>query len=276
MAELYRPILTRKRHKVITPKPSGSIAHATAVLITLSNDVHTVTDISRLCGLGKSTVHRVLKLLERSQLVVQDVTNRRYYLGPLVTQLASNPLTTHEYLIMYAREDMNRLSYLSEETVALDIMIGVNMYSLHEVSSPHDLKVTREGNSFQSNFAGSSSKVLLSLLDNKMLKSALNRVTITPNTDRTVTEKDVLIEQIKDIREKGYAVTYGERIIGGMGISVPIKHYMLPVALSIVGPESRLGPKTEGLIESMLEASHRISENVARVMRLEGNQAANS
>ena len=65
-------------------KNTGSITHATDILLSLSEDINTLTDIARRCNLGKSTVHRVLKLLEESQFVVQDTTDRRYYLGPLV------------------------------------------------------------------------------------------------------------------------------------------------------------------------------------------------
>jgi IclR family KDG regulon transcriptional repressor len=250
----------------IEKRASGSIAHAADVLTCLSNDIHTVTDIARRCGLGKSTVHRVLKLLERPMLVVQDAVTRHYYLGPLITRLASNPITTHEYLILCAGEEMNRLSQLSEETVALDIMIGTQIFPLYEVPSQHDFRVTRESRASGPLHAGASGKVLLSLLNEKQLRIAIGGAELSRVTDRTVTNPERLLAQVREIKHQGYAVSRGERIDGVMCISVPIKNYSLPVVLSIVGPESRLEPKAAEVIAQMTVSAKRISENAASIL----------
>ncbi|OGO32733.1 MAG: hypothetical protein A2Z29_07955 [Chloroflexi bacterium RBG_16_56_11] len=240
---------------------TGSIAHASDVLVCLSNDIHTVTDISRQCHLGKSTVHRVLKLLEQSWLVVQDTSSRRYYLGPLVTRLASNPVTMHEYLLMFAGEEMKQLSRLSEDTVALDIMIGIRQFSLREIPSRHDLRVTQERRMGPVR-SGASAKVLLSQLNDKQLRAALEDIEVAPDTDRTVTNKEHLMAQIKEVRVKEYAITYGEKIAGALCISAPVKNYSLPVALSVVGPESRLHPKAGEVLEALRAAVTRISQKL--------------
>jgi DNA-binding IclR family transcriptional regulator len=247
-------------------KASGSIAHAADVLTCLSNDIHTVTDIARRCGLGKSTVHRVLKLLERPGLVVQDTVSRRYYLGPLITRLASNPITTHEYLIMCAGEEMNRLAQLSEETVALDIMIGTQIFPLYEVPSQHDFRVTQESRAAGPLNAGASGKVLLSLLNEKQLRIAMASIGLVAVTDRTVTDPGLLLAQVNEIKHQGYAVSRGERIDGVMCISVPVKNYSLPVVLSIVGPESRLETKANEAIAQMIIGAKRISQNAAGIL----------
>jgi DNA-binding IclR family transcriptional regulator len=254
-----------KQNDIFFPekKTTGSIAHATKILICLSNDIHALTDIAGQCNLGKSTVHRVLKLLEKSRLVVQDPNNRRYYLGPLITQLASNPVTTHEYLIMYANEEMKRLSRISEETVTLDIMIGIHFFSLYEIPSKHDLKVTQASRMSGPLQAGASVKVMLSQYNDKQLRIALDSMNITRATERTITNKEQLIAQIKEIRREGYAISYGERIPGALCLSVPIKYYVLPVALSVVGPESRLQLRAKEVTEELKASSVRISSNIA-------------
>jgi len=241
---------------------TGSIAHAACVLTCLSNDVHALTDIARQCNLGKSTVHRVLKLLEQSHLAVQDTVSRRYFLGPLVTQLVSNPVTTHEYLIMYASELMKHLSQISEETIALDVMIGIQYFSLFEIPSKQDLKITQESRMGGSIYAGASVKALFSLLNDKQLKTAMDIINIARATERTVTNKELIQLQIKEIRQQGYVVSYGERNYGGMCISAPIPGYMLPVAISIVGPESRLQLRAKEIIEELKAGVPRISANL--------------
>jgi IclR family KDG regulon transcriptional repressor len=247
----------------------GSIAHAARVLICLSNGINTVTDIARQCHFGKSTVHRVLKLLEESRLVVQDVVNRQYYMGPLITQLTSNPITTHEYLVLSSVEEMKRLSQVSEETVTLDIMIGIQSFSLHEVPSQHDLKVTHASRKTMPSFAGASAKVLLSQLSDEKLRVVMDNVDITAVTERTVTDKELLMAQLEEIRQHGYAVSAGEQIPGSLCISVPIKDYILPVVLSVVGPEIRLRPREKRIIRELKSGSKCITGNIRRIFQSE-------
>lgn len=255
-------------------KATGSIAHAREILICLSEDIHKVSDIARTCNFSKSTVHRVLKLLEHSQLVVQDTINRRYYLGPLVRQLASNAIITHKRLIAYADAEMQRLASISEETVALDIMTGIQYLSLHEIPSRHNLRVTQEskkiGPLYAGLYAGASVKVLLSQLDDSRLKTLLDIIDITPVTEHTVTDKAKLMAQLRDIRQKGYAFSRGERIPGTICVAVPIKNYFLPVGLNLVGPEIRLESRVKEVIGELKISAGRISKDITGIFTQRG------
>jgi IclR family transcriptional regulator, KDG regulon repressor len=251
----------------ISENLTGSIAHATDILICIGNDFHGLTDIARECNLGKSTVHRVLKLLEQSRFVVQDTINRRYYLGPLLTRLTSNPVTTHEYLIMYASEEMRRLSLVTEETVMLDIMIGTQSFSLFEVPSRHDLKVSQQDTMPGPLLTGASFKVLLSQLNDKQLNTALENITLQRPTERSVTDKEVLKNQIKETRQLGFTVSRGEWINGVMCISFPVINYTLPLSLNVVGPESRLRQREQEVIEEIKKSSSRISASILRIFK---------
>lgn len=244
---------------------TGSIAHATDILICIGDDFHALTDIARECNLGKSTVHRVLKLLEQSRFVVQDTINRRYYLGPMLTRLTSNPVTTHEYLIMYASEEMRRLCMVTEETVTLDIMIGTQAFSLFEVPSQHDLKVSQENKMPGPLRAGASFKGLLSMLTDKQLDGALDNMTLYRPTQHTVNDKELLKQQIKEIRQQGYAISHGEWINGVICITVPVYKYSLPLSLSVVGPESRLKQHEKEAIEELKKSSSRISASILHI-----------
>jgi IclR family transcriptional regulator, KDG regulon repressor len=246
-------------------KLTGSIAHATSVLVCIGNDVHALTDIARECNLGKSTVHRVLKLLEQSRLVVQDTINRRYYLGPLLTRLTSNPITTHEYLIMHAHDEMRRLCEVTEETLTLDIMIGIQAFSLHEVTSPHQLKVSQENRTTGPLLAGASLKVLFSMLNDKQLKAALNSFIISRQTEHTVTDKAVLLAEIIEIKKQGYGISRGEWINGVTCISVPVFNYSLPLSLCALGPENRIKEREKTIVKALQTSAARLAENITRI-----------
>ena len=256
---------------VSTPagKVTGSIAHATEILICLSDDIHKVSDIARRTGFSKSTVHRVLKLMEQSQMAIQDTINRRYYLGPLVTRLASNALTTHRRLITCADAEMKRLVDITEETAVLDIMIGFKYQTLHEIASRQNLKVSQEikmaGHLYTSLYAGASVKTLMAQLDDKRLQMLMSAISIIPLTERTITDKKLLLAQVAEVRKTGYAVSRSERIPGTICISVPVFNYSLPVVLSVVGPDIRLHSRIREVIGELKSSSIRISKNITDI-----------
>jgi DNA-binding IclR family transcriptional regulator len=258
------PAVINKEDKV-----TGSIAHATQSLKCLADDIHKVSDIARRTGFSKSTVHRVLKLMEHSQLAVQDTINRSYYLGPLITRLASDAITTHKRLIICADTEMKRLGDISEETVVLDIMMGLKFISLHEIPSRHNLKVSQEikksGTIYESLYAGASIKALMAQLDDKRLQMLMSIIHLYPATRNTVTDKKVLITQILDTRRLGYTVSRSERIPDTICVAVPVYHYVLPVGLSVVGPDMRLQSRIREVVMELKASSLRISKNIVEI-----------
>jgi DNA-binding IclR family transcriptional regulator len=240
----------------------GSIPRAAKIIACLSRKINTVSDIAAESKLPKSTVHRVLKLMEASYMVSEDLVDRRYYLGPLITQLSISPLRLHEYMIRCTDKEMRRLSNLSEETITLDILSGVQPVHLFEITGKQDFRVRDISFRNGTLFAGASGKMLLSQMSEAWLEAHLKNIFILPLTSQTVTDGEVLLSQIRDMRKVGYAVSAGERISGALCISVPVMNYTSPISLSIVGPESRLKPKLDYLIEELKASGIRASRNV--------------
>lgn len=251
--------------------PDSFVDRIATVLICLSEGTNNVTDLAKRCNLSTSTVHRLLNLLKGPHFTVYDSFNHRYYLGPLITQLASNPSSNHQYLISSAIGEIQRLSDLSEETVALDLMLGIQMINLYEIRSSHNLKVEQSEKGYTWRLPilpyGAVAKVLLSQLNDKELSFALKSISALSANMRSEIDVDSLTAQIRLIRQQGYAVTRGEMTPGALAISIPIKNYLSPVALNLLGPESRLKLKVPQLTEELLTSAKRISANISEVSR---------
>jgi DNA-binding IclR family transcriptional regulator len=80
-----------------------------------------------------------------------------------------------------------------------------------------------------------------------------------------VTDAATILKQIKEIRRKGYGVSWGESVIGAACICAPVKNYFCPVALYVVGPEDRIKPKLDIYINALVNSAHRISEDIVGV-----------
>jgi IclR family KDG regulon transcriptional repressor len=229
-----------------------------------------LTEIANCTRLTKPTVYRLMKTLEELLLVTQDPVTRRYYLGPLINQIASNPKANHHYLITSSLEELRRLWIYSGETVELNIMVGIQYIRLYEIQSKFDLKVVQGPDPVGPIYVGATAKVLLSQLNDEDLQIAMRNVEIRPVTEHSVTDKRELKKQINQIRKQGYSISYGERISGALCISAPVSNYFWPVALSLIGPESRLQPILEETLEKVKSSACRISENIKEYFKIKG------
>jgi DNA-binding IclR family transcriptional regulator len=250
------------------PSAVKSVFRAANILTCLSRGVSSITDIANYCKLNKATVHRLLKALVESQLALQDPINHRYYLGYSIDQIISDPMTTHEYLRTCAFKPMTILADKTEETIILCVSVGLQYIILSEIPSKHGLRVFdgKKGGAFL--HAGATSKVLLSQLNDTDLEIALENMDLEPMTTNTVTDKEQLLNDIKRIRRSGYTISYGERIKGSLAIGAPISNYFLPVALGIIGPESRIKPRKKEYVEALLIAAVQISENLDKALHI--------
>jgi IclR family transcriptional regulator, KDG regulon repressor len=245
-----------------------SVSRASNILSSLSDGTSTVTEIANRCELDKSTASRLLKALEQSNLVIQDPISHRYYLGTLIVKIASSLTIAHSHLVHQTVDTLKRLSEVSEETALLSILVGIQYVHLNEVVSKHEMKITLSeitGIIWPpiKGVMGATFKVLLSQLDEKSLKAVFKKSSNGGQLQDSIIEEKVILEQLQQIRKQGYYLSFGEKYIGEMGLAAPIKNYMLPAALTIVGPELRLKPKVDSLVKDLKTSAEKISHELA-------------
>ena len=245
-----------------------SIYRAASILYCISNGINSVSDIASHCNLSKSTVHRLLHALGESGLVMRDPINREYYFGRMITRLVSNAHITHEFLIHSALREMEFLSDYTHEAIALGVKAGMNYIGLHTISSTHALRIVDDRQFFGNLWAGSSGKVLLSQIGNAELQRVIQYFKTQLADGEARFNQQALVDEIDEIRERGYAVSGGERVAGGLCISVPIKYYHLPAVLSLFGPESRIQLHTREYIDALLGAANRVGMRVRETQNL--------
>ncbi len=243
------------------------IHRAAKVITCVGNGVNTLSGIADYCRLSKSTVHRLLKALEKSRFVIYDTFNRRYLIGELITDIAARPETYHDYLKMCAGKEMEELAEITEETVMLTVMVGLRQMRVLSIPSKHDLRVVEGPRKAAYTFAGAGSQVLLAQLKDEELKAALKPCKPEKLTSLTVTDKESLMTRIKKIRQQGYAISAGERMSGAVCIAAPVRNYILPAALVVVGPESRMKDKTASFVDLLLTIADRISFNLVDIFK---------
>jgi len=243
----FQKMFSTMRKKPDSTKTVASITKAAEILKKISDGVDRITDLSTKLQLSTSTVHRLLKSLETTALVSQDPVTRRYYLGPLILSLGSKPIIAHQHLIISAFDGMRHLRDLTCETVVLHVRIGLERICLEELQSFENIRYTVNKGNIAPLYVGSAGRILLSELQDNELESILRCLRLESVGPNTILDKKVLLKELEKVRKQGYATSFGERIPGGASIAVPIKKYICPVALTILGPDNRF------TIEKMME-----------------------
>lgn len=255
---------TKVQHSGTTVKPNkvNSVRLAVDVLKCLSDGSGRLSDISNRLGRSKSTVHRLLKTLEDSDIVSQDPWNKRYNLGNLLVSLAYPLVISHQRLTMCALEEMERLRDFSGETVVIYARVGSKITCLEEIPSRQAIKYTAGRGTALPLYTGSASRVLLSELKDSEIERILKGIDLVPFTANTITDKAVLLESIREARRQEFAMTRSTYSPGTAGVSILIKNYISPIALSVLGPEYRFVPKMMDVLEEMKKSANRISHRL--------------
>ena len=225
------------------------------------------SEIADRAGLTRATAHRMLATLVEAGLLRTDERDQRFHLGFKLFEMAHRVWDQFD-LRSAAEPELERLCDLADETVRLAILEGDDVLYIDQRES---LQVVRLGNGVgarASAYASGAGKAILAHLDPLLRDQCLNRLTLHPFTARTITDRDVLVQQLDLTKARGYAVSADEQNEGISSVAAPILDHRARAigAIAIVGPSYRLGSdKLHMLGRDVMEAARRISGNAGQV-----------
>jgi len=197
----------------------------------------TMTQISGMIGINKSTVHRLLATLERKRFVERDATTGIYRPGLRLLQMAFLTLE-HNDLRRLAAPFLHSLSEQHRENVNLTVLDNTDVIYVDVIESPQRVKLAAEKGQRLPAFCTASGKAILAFLPEERLEQILKNgmPKYTPNT---ITSLEAYYKDMKLTRERGYAISEQEFEEGINALAAPICSQ--PIAsVSIAGPAYRL------------------------------------
>lgn len=221
-----------------------SVDRAIDILMTLVVGPKTLTEVCRATDLTKGTAFRLLRSLADRGIVVKDPgRDNLYMLGPNMLRIAQGVTLGLGALGTLASPVLKRVSEVTEETVTVHIRMGVERICIHVIPSASALRYTVSPGSKAPLHVGAAGRSLIAFLEEAERERVLASLPrpLQAITDDTVTDVETLREQLAEVRERGYAISSGERVSGAAAVSVPIRaHGEFVAALSILGPLTRL------------------------------------
>jgi len=200
-----------------------------------------LTEISQLVGLSESTTYRFLVTLKKAVYIEQIPASRKYRLGVACLALGDAFLRNND-LRQRAYASMVNLRDQCGETVHLAFLDGAEVVYLDKLAGLHPIGLmsSRAGGRAPAYCTGVGKALLAHIPETDIYKlyqhRGLNRF-----TDNTITDIDKLIEDLKKVREMGYAIDREEHEMGAGCIACPIfDHHGVIAAISASGPVERI------------------------------------
>lgn len=241
-------------------KTVNTILLGAQILKVLADGTSRLEDIYRQIGLSKSTTHRILKSLAQTGLAFQHPVSHTYHIGPLFLRISANTSALHHLLIVSAADELRRLQERHRETSLIIIPMGDRRLVLRELRGDRQISLSLGEGSTMPLFYGSAGRALLSQYDDGTLRKLFSCLDIPPAAPNFMSDPELRMKEIREIRERGYALSSGETLPDSAGIAVPVKGYVCPVALCLFGPKFRYKPLDA--LNDIRESAKRISERL--------------
>ncbi len=226
----------------------------------------TMSQISELIGINKSTVHRLLSTLEGKRFVERDPSTGVYRPGLRLLQMASLAMEQNS-LRRLAAPFLHDLCNQYRENVNLALLDGADVIYVDVIEGSQRVKLAAVPGQRLPAFCTASGKAILAFLSEDHVKHVLERG-MPGYTQTTITSPEEFLEDVHEIRRRGFAISEQEFEDGINAIAVPICNQ--PIAsVSIAGPAYRL--TRERMFEigpNLLVTAKNIALEVERVTNL--------
>lgn len=225
-----------------------------------------VTEIAAELGVHKSTVSRLIAVLESRGYVEQVSGRGKYRLGFALTRLARASSARLD-LVKLSQDVCDGLAAELGETTNVAILDGGRIVNIAETIGPAEITLrTWVGQSCPAH-ATSSGKVLLAGLDPADVRARLAGE-LESFTANTIVRIGDLQKQLAAVRHNGWASVAEELELGLNAVAAPVydENAQVVAALSVSGPSYRMGvDQFEEVAKQTMAAAEVISRRLGWV-----------
>lgn len=246
----------------------NALDRALDIMIYMYEQGHPVriSDIARDLGQYKSTIYRALYTMEQRGFVEKDPMNDTYWLGMKLFAIGSR-----------VQEKMSITNLVQPYAKALydelHEVVNLSVLELHGVDRPKIIVVHKEESDsqllkanpaigkFSDCHSSAAGKCLLAYSEEFDIDT-VEPFPLCQYTEHTVTQWDVFVQMIHQVREDGYAVDLEEREHGLTCIGAPIldRRGHAVAALSIAGPSNRMDQDLDEKIQRVKYMADLVSQ----------------
>jgi DNA-binding IclR family transcriptional regulator len=198
----------------------------------------TVATLAARCEINRATAWRLLGTLEARGLVERDPATNHYRIGLAVIRMSAS--AGYDGLVRRTRHVLERVSQQTGETADLAVAGRHGVTYVGEVAPPSVMAINWVAREVPLH-ATSTGKAFLAWLPADEVRGLLD-LPLPRFTETTVTDLDLLMAELAEIRARGFADCAGELEPALYGVSAPILNLNdRPLGIfSIWGPVARV------------------------------------
>lgn len=192
-------------------------------------------------GLTRSRSMRLLGTLESRGYVLFDEEKKLYFPG-IKLGILGNVFERSNPVELITRPVLKSLAIQTGESATFYVIDGNDRLAFAREEGSHAIRYSVHEGQRMPLYAGASGKVLLAYGPPELMESILQTCSLKAITPKSITDVNKFRQEIKEVRERGYAVSKGENVPDAYAISAPVLGHegKLIGALGIAAPFSRL------------------------------------
>nr|WP_249365707.1 IclR family transcriptional regulator [Cytobacillus citreus] len=238
------------------------------MLVSMKKGGLGVTEIANQIDINKSSVYRILSTLVQYGYVEQDKETGRYKLGYKFLEVSSRLLEFID-LREEAKPFLKELENETNEVIHLVVYDQGEVVYIEKLDGSETLRMHSKVGKRAPMHCTSVGKAILAHLPTIVVTEILERKGLPVHTDKTITDKEMFIQELNHVRKNGYALDLEENEYGITCIAVPIFDHLGKVvaAVSISGPTIRMtADRLEKLHPRMINIGRDISARLGHVI----------
>jgi DNA-binding IclR family transcriptional regulator len=222
-------------------------------------------EIAQALNIPKSTLSKLITSLVAGDYLTIDTRSRTYTIGPQVLVLANSYLSSLD-VVEIAQPIVREAMMETGESASLMIKRGQEGLIVCKEKTAQPIIIARLSIGDRVPlYATAGGKAILAFLSAEEVDQYLSSVQLTPLTETTITDPDILRRELNTIRARGLARCKEEQIEGLLAIAAPVFGWDSRVVASITVPFPRIrsNAERERNIENVLrESSAKISRKL--------------
>ncbi len=223
-----------------------------------------ISELAKSLGISKSTVHGITSALEEIGAVIRNPLTKRYNLGYTIVELGKKGFSRIP-LREVSKRHMEALMVETGETVFLGILKDDHIFILDVVESNKELKITSPSGTKIPLTAGATGKLFLAYMGERKTLRYLTTKGLVKYTENTITDIERYLNEIKEVRKKGFAIDREEYLQGVKAVAAIIKtEGPLLAAIWVVGFSSSL---TEDNMQYVVERTFKAADAISRDLK---------
>lgn len=230
-------------------------------LLADSRDELGPTTLAARLSLHRSTIHRILMVLERHGLVRRSPARGKYSLGMKLFELGNRAIAQLD-LPERAKPFLHKLVQETGEDAHICILDGTEMLSIAHVEGPCRVRIPATIGRRTPIHCTSVGKALIAYLPDAALEDLIAQLPLRRYTNRTLVTGAALQAELMRVRQRGFAIDNQEIEAGLRCVGAPIRNYTGRViaSMSVAGPAFRLkNERLPAFVRAVMTAARGLS-----------------